>query len=70
MTLEIAHWPLTPEQKRAAVLEARSIALRDLADDQLLPISDADRAVLRRVAMQLRGAATMLLRRVQTREKP
>ena len=65
MTLDAAHWPLTPEQKRAAVLEARSLALRDLADDQRLPISDADRAALRRVAMRLRVVATILLRRAR-----
>ena len=70
MTLETAHWPLTPEQKRAAVLEGRSVALRDLADDASLPISDVDRAALRRVAMRLRVTAAILLRRAESRRTP
>jgi hypothetical protein len=46
-------WPLTESERRAAVLTARSVWLREMANDQALPLVTLERVMLRGVADRL-----------------
>lgn len=47
------NWPLSAEERRAAVLTARGVWLRELAEDRTVPLTPLERVTLRLVADKL-----------------